>query len=55
MKKRSDGEHPYGIISRCFHGGTTKLTELYRVFIQTGFIFMAYNLFRLAFLVGKQT
>jgi len=54
MKKRSVGEHPYGIIDRCFHGGTTKLTTTYRVFIQTGFVFMAYNVFRLAFLVGKQ-
>jgi IS5 family transposase len=53
MRKRSIGEHPYGIIDRCLHGGRTKLTELHRVFIQTGFVFMAYNLFRLAFLIGK--
>lgn len=53
MKKRSIGEHPYGTINRSFHGGRTKLTELHRVFIQTGFVFIAYNVFRLAFLVGK--
>lgn len=53
MKKRSIGEHPYGTISRSLHGGSTKLTTTYRVFIQIGFVFMAYNVFRLAFLVGK--
>jgi IS5 family transposase len=53
MKKRSIGEHPYGTISRSFHGGKTKLTTTYRVFIQTGFVFMAYNIFRLVFLVRK--
>ncbi len=53
MKKRSIGEHPYGTISRSFHGGKTKLTELHRVFVQVGFVFIAYNVFRLAFLVGK--
>ena len=53
MKKRSIGEHPYGTISRSFHGGRTKLTELHRVFVQVGFVFIAYNIFRLAFLIGK--
>jgi len=53
MKKRSIGEHPYGYIDRNFHRDGTKLTELHRVFIQTGFVFMAYNIFRLLFLVGK--
>jgi IS5 family transposase len=53
MKKRSIGEHPYGTISRSFHGGRTKLTTISRVFVQIGFVFIAYNIFRLAFLVGK--
>jgi len=53
MKKRSIGEHPYGTISRSFHGGKTKLTELHRVFVQVGFVFIVYNVFRLAFLLGK--
>lgn len=53
MKKRSIGEHPYGMINRSFHGGTTKLTEIHRVFVQTGFVFIAYNIFRVIFLMGK--
>lgn len=55
MKKRSVGEHPFGTISRSLHGGKTKLTTTYRVFIQTGFVFIVYNIFRLAFLIGKST
>lgn len=54
MKKRSSGEHPYGVIKRCFHGGTTKLTTTYRVFIQMGFVFIAYNIFRLVTLMKMQ-
>lgn len=50
-KKRAEGEHPYGTIDRSFHGGTTKLTTLARVFVQQAFVCMAYNLHRLRFLV----
>lgn len=53
MKKRCPGEHPYGTINRSFHGGRTKLTTVYRVFVQQAFVFMAYNIFRLAFLVNN--
>jgi len=49
--KRNQGEHPYGTINRSFHGGTTKLTTIKRVFVQQVFVFMAYNLFRLGFLL----
>jgi len=52
-KKRCQGEHPYGTINRSFHGGRTKLTTTYRVFVQQAFVFMAYNLYRLAFLVNN--
>ena len=52
-KKRCQGEHPYGTIHRSFHGGRTKLTTNYRVFVQQAFVFMAYNVFRLAFLVNN--
>jgi len=51
VKKRSQGEHPYGTIQRSFHGGKTKLTTVQRVFVQQAFVFMAYNIFRLTFLV----
>jgi len=50
-KKRAEGEHPYGVIHRSFKGGTTKLTTLARVFVQQAFVCMAYNLYRLRFLV----
>lgn len=50
-KKRCQVEHPYGTIKRSFNGGRTKLTTTYRVFVQQAFVFMAYNLFRLAFLM----
>ncbi|HLC31963.1 MAG TPA: IS5 family transposase [Candidatus Nanoarchaeia archaeon] len=48
QKKRSQGEHPFGTIHRAMHGGETRLTTVYRVFIQQVFVFAAYNLFRLA-------
>lgn len=50
-KKRAEGEHPYGTVQRSFHGGTTKLTTIPRVFVQQVFVCMAYNLHRLRFLV----
>jgi IS5 family transposase len=53
MKKRAIGEHPFGTINRSFHGGRTKLTTTYRVFVQTVFVFMAYNIHRLLFLVNN--
>ncbi len=50
VKKRCQGEHPYGTINRSLHSGRTKLTTTYRVFVQQAFVFMAYNIYRLAFL-----
>lgn len=49
-KKRSEGEHQYGTIQRSFKGGSTKLTTIARVYVQQGFVGMAYNLHRLLFL-----
>jgi len=51
QKKRSQGEHPYGTVHRAMKGGTTKLTTVHRVFVQQAFVFMAYNLYRLVFLM----
>lgn len=48
QSKRSQGEHPFGTIHRAMNGGETKLTTVYRVFVQQIFVFAAYNLFRLA-------
>ena len=47
QSKRSQGEHPFGTIHRAMNGGHTKLTTVYRVFVQQLFVFGAYNLFRL--------
>lgn len=49
--KRSQGEHPFGTIHRAMHGGETRLTTVYRVFVQQIFVFAAYNLFRLTSLI----
>ena len=49
--KRNQGEHPFGTIHRAMHGGETRLTTVYRVFIQQAFVFAAYNVFRLATLM----
>lgn len=51
QKRRSEGEHPFGVIQRALKGGSTKLTTVSRVFIQQVFVFMAYNIFRLEFLM----
>jgi IS5 family transposase len=51
QRKRAEGEHPYAVIKRNFKGGFTRLTTLGRVFVQQVFIAMAYNLYRLNFLV----
>lgn len=45
-KKRSEGEHPLATIKKCFKGGHTRLTTLYRVFTQQVFVGMAYNVHR---------
>ena len=50
-KRRSEGEHPLAIIKRCFKGGHTRLTTLYRVFTQQVFVCMAYNLHRIRYLI----
>ena len=49
-KRRAEGEHPIATIERCLKGGKTRLTTIYRVFIQQVFVCFAYNLQRLAFL-----
>lgn len=46
--KRNQGEHPYATVQRAMHGSKTRLTTVYRVFVQQLFVFAAYNLFRLA-------
>ena len=53
-KKRNKGEHPFGTIHRAMNGGNTKLTTLYRVFVQQLFVFSAYNIYRLATLTRMQ-
>lgn len=50
-KKRCRGEHPYGTMARSLKAGTTKLTTLFRVYIQQLFSCAAYNLHRLEFLL----
>lgn len=52
-KIRIKGEHPYAKMKRLFNAGTTKLTELHRVYIQQIFICIAYNYNRLNFLLKK--
>lgn len=48
QSKRNQGEHPYATVKRALHGGSTKLTTVYRVFVQQLFVFAAYNIYRLA-------
>lgn len=48
--KRSEGEHPYGTIQRSFKGGRTRLTTVFRVFVQQVFVCMAYNIHRVHYL-----
>lgn len=52
-KQRAEGEHPLGVMKRCFNAGRTRLTTVYRVFIQQVFVCIAYNLHRLRFLLKK--
>ena len=52
-KKRAEGEHPFGTMKRCLHAGKTRLTTIYRVYIQQIFVCTAYNLHRLLFLLKK--
>jgi len=52
-RKRCRGEHPFGTMHRSFKAGRTKLTTLARVFVQHVFTCMAYNIYRLRFLVGR--
>lgn len=52
-KKRCRGEHPYGTMTRSFKAGRTKLTTLWRVYIQQLFSCAGYNLYRLDFLLRK--
>ena len=50
-KRRAEGEHPLATIERSLKGGKTRLTTVYRVFIQQVFVCFAYNLHRLRFLL----
>lgn len=50
-KRRSEGEHPLATIKKCFRGGHTRLTTLYRVFTQQAFVCMAYNIHRFRYLM----
>ena len=54
-KKRAEGEHPFAAIERCLKGGKTRLTTVYRVFIQQVFVCFAYNLHRLKFLSRRDS
>jgi IS5 family transposase len=49
--KRNQGEHPYATVKRALHGGSTRLTTVYRVFVQQVFVFAAYNFYRLVTLM----
>ena len=49
--KRNQGEHPFATVKRAMHGGTTRRTTIYRVFIQQLFVFAAYDVFRLVTLM----
>lgn len=51
MKKRAQGEHPYGTIQRSMNGGHTKLTNVVRVYTQQLFVLIGYNLKRAIFLI----
>ena len=53
MKKRAEGEHPIAAIERSLKGGKTRLTTIYRVFVQQVFVCFAYNLHRLRFLLNR--
>jgi IS5 family transposase len=55
MKKRAEGEHPIAAIERCLKGGKTRLTTIYRVFVQQVFVCIAYNLHRLRFLLTQDS
>ena len=50
-KKRCRGEHPYGTMQRSFKAGRTKLTTIWRVYVQQLFVCAAYNLHRVEFLL----
>ena len=54
-KKRAEGEHPVATIERCLKGGKTRLTTIYRVFVQQVFVCFAYNLHRLKFLLKERS
>lgn len=52
-KKRCRGEHPYGTMIRSFKAGRTKLTTIWRVYVQQLFVCAAYNLHRVNFLSNR--
>ena len=54
-KKRAEGEHPIAFIERSLKGGKTRLTTIYRVFIRQVFVCFAYNLYRLSFLLKRNS
>lgn len=50
-KKRCRGEHPFGMMTRSFKAGHTRLTTIVRVYVQQAFVCIAYNFHRLNFLL----
>ncbi len=50
-RKRCRGEHPFGFMTRCMKSGFTCLTTNGRVFVQQVFVCVAYNLYRVKFLL----
>ena len=54
-KRRAEGEHPLATIERSLKGGKTRLTTVYRVFVQQVFVCFAYNLHRLRFLLNGRS
>lgn len=51
-KNRCRGEHQYGTMVRSLKAGTTRLTELARVYVQQMFVCINYNFLRLKFLLS---
>ena len=46
-KKRSPGERPFAVVKRVMKGGSTMLTELHRVFVQSMMRYFTYNLIQM--------
>ena len=46
-RKRSPGERPFAVVKRVMIGGSTMLTELHRVFVQSMMRYFTYNLIQM--------